>query len=151
MEYKKEIASRFFTKQDIGGAESINDLRDKEFSGKKLTAEEKYALANFDNYNEGIVEVLSGKHSADGEGVMFFKPELTSIPYEKLRFLLAHFESLTKKYKINIQRTFIISGPFIIENNIYAENYKVFVFPLAVCLHFVQQSHVLKTNVPCVW
>ncbi len=55
MEYKKEIASRFFTKQDIGGAESINDLRDKEFSGKKLTAEEKYALANFDKYRLSIL------------------------------------------------------------------------------------------------
>ena len=55
MEYKKVIASRFFTKQDIGGAESINDLRDKEFSGKKLTAEEKYALANFDKYRLNIL------------------------------------------------------------------------------------------------
>lgn len=81
-------------------------------------------IANFDNYNEGIVEVLPGKHSADGDGVIFFKPELTSIPYEKLRFILAHFELLTKKYNIKIQRTFIISGIFIIENNIYAENYK---------------------------
>ena len=48
MEFKNNIVNHFFTKQDIGGAESINDLRDKEFSGKSLTAEEKYALANFD-------------------------------------------------------------------------------------------------------
>ena len=50
MDFKNEIARRFFAKQDIGGAESINDLRDKEFSGVKLTAEEKFALANFDKY-----------------------------------------------------------------------------------------------------
>ena len=55
MDFKNDIAKRFFTKQDIGGAESINDLRDKEFSGKPLSAEEKYALANFDRYRLNIL------------------------------------------------------------------------------------------------
>ncbi len=55
MDFKNNIAKHFFTKQDIGGAESINDLRDKEFSGKTLTAEEKFALANFDKYRLNIL------------------------------------------------------------------------------------------------
>jgi hypothetical protein len=55
MDLKNNTASRFFTKKDVGGAESINDLRDKEFSGKSLTAEEKYALANFDKYRLSIL------------------------------------------------------------------------------------------------
>jgi len=55
MEFKKDITKQFFIKQDVGGAESINDLRDKEFSGKKLTAEEKYALTNFDKYRLNIL------------------------------------------------------------------------------------------------
>ena len=55
MNFKNDITTRFFSKQDIGGAESINDLRDKEFSGKALTAEEKYALANFDKYRINIL------------------------------------------------------------------------------------------------
>jgi hypothetical protein len=55
MDFKNDIAKRFFSKQDIGGAESINDLRDKEFSGKSLTAEEKFALANFDRYRLNIL------------------------------------------------------------------------------------------------
>ncbi len=55
MDFKNDIAKRFFSKQEIGGAESINDLRDKEFSGKKLTAEEKFALANFDRYRLNIL------------------------------------------------------------------------------------------------
>ena len=55
MDFKSDIAKHFFSKQDIGGAESINDLRDKEFSGKTLTAEEKYALANFDKYRLNIL------------------------------------------------------------------------------------------------
>jgi hypothetical protein len=55
MEFKNNTVSRFFTKKDVGGAESINDLRDKDFSGKSLTAEEKYALANFDKYRLSIL------------------------------------------------------------------------------------------------
>ena len=55
MDFKNDITKHFFSKQDIGGAESINDLRDKEFSGKTLTAEEKYALANFDKYRLNIL------------------------------------------------------------------------------------------------
>ena len=59
MDFKNDIAKRFFSKQDIGGTESINDLRDKEFSGKTLTAEEKYALANFDKYRLNILNSQS--------------------------------------------------------------------------------------------
>ena len=55
MDFKNDIAKGFFTKQEIGGAESINDLRDKEFSGKTLTAEERYALANFDKYRLSVL------------------------------------------------------------------------------------------------
>ncbi|MES2133382.1 MAG: hypothetical protein V4506_13625 [Bacteroidota bacterium] len=57
MDFKNDITKKFFAKQDIGGSESINDLRDKEFSGKSLTAEEKYALANFDTYRLAILNV----------------------------------------------------------------------------------------------
>ncbi len=62
MDFKNDISKRFFTKQDIGGAESINDLRDKEFSGKTLTAEEKFALANFDRYR---LNVLNSQESEE--------------------------------------------------------------------------------------
>jgi hypothetical protein len=55
VDLKNEIAKRFFARQDIAGAESINDLRDKEFSGGSLSAEEKFALANFDKYRLSIL------------------------------------------------------------------------------------------------
>lgn len=55
MEFNKDISKSFFTTQDIGGAESINDLREKEFSGKHLSAEEKYALANYDKYRLSVL------------------------------------------------------------------------------------------------
>lgn len=59
MDFKNDITKKFFTKQDIGGVESINDLRDKEFSGKPLSAEEKFALANFDTYRLNILNAQS--------------------------------------------------------------------------------------------
>ncbi len=55
MNFGSDILKRFFIKQDIGGTESINDLKDKEFSGKTLSAEEKFALANFDKYRLHIL------------------------------------------------------------------------------------------------
>lgn len=55
MDFKSDIVNRFFTKQDIGGAESINDLRDKEFSGNKLSPEERFALSNYDKYRLKIL------------------------------------------------------------------------------------------------
>ena len=55
MAIKKDITTRFFAKKDIGGTESINDLRDKEFSGASLSAEEKFALANFDKYRLNVL------------------------------------------------------------------------------------------------
>jgi hypothetical protein len=47
--------SDFFTKKTIGGEASINDLRDKEFSGKHLSTEEKRALQNYDNYRISLL------------------------------------------------------------------------------------------------
>lgn len=61
MNLKHDISKSFFTKQDIGGAESINDLRDKEFSGENLTSEEKFALANYDKYRLSVLNAQSNE------------------------------------------------------------------------------------------
>jgi hypothetical protein len=45
----------FFTKKSIGGEASINDLRDKEFSGALLSADEKRALHNYDTYRISLL------------------------------------------------------------------------------------------------
>lgn len=57
-----KILSEFFTKRKIGGEVSINDLRDKEFSGQKLSAEEKKAIKNYDNYR---IKVLNAQNDED--------------------------------------------------------------------------------------
>lgn len=51
MAFKGDIFKKIFAKElGTGLAQSINDLRDKEFSGIKLTPEERFALSNFDKY-----------------------------------------------------------------------------------------------------
>ncbi len=45
-----DFLNKIFIKSSQSFSVSINDLRDKEYSGNKLTAEERFALANFDKY-----------------------------------------------------------------------------------------------------
>ena len=55
MTLREDLLKKYFAKSDIGGTVSINDLRDREFNGEPLSAEEKVALANFDRYRIDIL------------------------------------------------------------------------------------------------
>jgi hypothetical protein len=55
MTLREDLLKKYFTKSDIGGTVSINDLRDREFNGDALSEEEKSALANFDRYRIDIL------------------------------------------------------------------------------------------------
>lgn len=55
MESKQDLLSKLLSAKTAGLVTSINDLRDKEFSGIKLSAEEKFALASFDKYRINIL------------------------------------------------------------------------------------------------
>ena len=57
MTLREDLLKKYFAKSDIGGTMSINDLRDREFSGEPLTKEEVQALRNFDRYR---IEQLNG-------------------------------------------------------------------------------------------
>ena len=50
-----DLISKLLNKKSTGLVTSINDLRDKEFSGIKLTSEEKFALSTFDKYRINIL------------------------------------------------------------------------------------------------
>lgn len=52
---KTELINILLNKKAEGLVVSINDLRDKEFSGVRLTSEEKFALTNFDKYRLSIL------------------------------------------------------------------------------------------------
>lgn len=50
-----DLLSKLLNKKSTGLASSINDLRDKEFSGIKLSSEERFALSNFDRYRINLL------------------------------------------------------------------------------------------------
>jgi len=58
VEMKNDLLSVLLNKKNKGLVVSINDLRDKEFSGIRLTREEREALVNFDRYR---IQVLNGQ------------------------------------------------------------------------------------------
>jgi hypothetical protein len=55
VESRSSILNKLFSKSVETLSVSINDLKDKEFSGKSLNAEEKFALSNFDKYRIRIL------------------------------------------------------------------------------------------------
>jgi hypothetical protein len=55
---KTQLLSKLINKKSTGLATSVNDLRDKEFSGVKLSAEEKFALSNFDKYRINVLNSI---------------------------------------------------------------------------------------------
>lgn len=63
MSNNSDIFKKIFAKElGTGVVSSINDLRDKEFSGIKLTPEERFALSNFDKYR---IKVLNAQVNED--------------------------------------------------------------------------------------
>lgn len=59
VEIKNDFISKLLNKERKGLVVTINDLRDKEFSGIKLSAEEKFALSNFDKYRINLLNSQS--------------------------------------------------------------------------------------------
>ena len=55
MEAKADFLSKLISKKSEGLVTSINDLRDKEFSGARLSADERLAITNFDRYRISIL------------------------------------------------------------------------------------------------
>jgi hypothetical protein len=58
VDLKSDFISVLLNKKSHGLVVSINDLRDKEFGGTKLTQEERFALNNFDRYR---IQVLNSQ------------------------------------------------------------------------------------------
>ncbi len=55
MTLRQDLLKKYFSKEDIGGTVSINDLREREFNGDPLLKEEIQALANYDRYRIDIL------------------------------------------------------------------------------------------------
>lgn len=63
MDKREALLKQYFSKSAIGGTISINDLREKEFSGAFLTKEEKQALANFDRFRLAVLNAQTDDES----------------------------------------------------------------------------------------
>ncbi len=61
MELKNDFLSVLLNKAGKLSVESINDLRDKEFSGVKLSPDERFALSNFDRYRISVLNAQTDK------------------------------------------------------------------------------------------
>jgi hypothetical protein len=55
VENKTDFLSQLLKRKASGLVPSINDLRDKEFSGIRLSKDEKLALENFDRYRINVL------------------------------------------------------------------------------------------------
>ena len=58
MKRQEILLGKYSVKTDTGIA-SINDLREKEFNGEKLSLKEKQALVNFDRYRLKELNAIS--------------------------------------------------------------------------------------------
>jgi hypothetical protein len=63
MKHETKFLKDFFTKKTIGGEISVNDLHEKEFSGLKLSAEEKQAITNYNNYRIKLLNSQEGEEA----------------------------------------------------------------------------------------
>jgi hypothetical protein len=61
VDYRNDFLSVLLNKAGKLSAESINDLRDKEFSGIKLSPEERFALSNYDRYRIAVLNAQTDK------------------------------------------------------------------------------------------
>jgi len=61
VEPKKDFLSTLLKKASNSVVASINDLRDKEYSGLRLTPEERFALSNFDKYRINVLNSQGDK------------------------------------------------------------------------------------------
>jgi hypothetical protein len=61
VELKNDILSILLNKAGKQSVESINDLRDKEFSGITLSPEERFALSNYDRYRIAVLNAQTDK------------------------------------------------------------------------------------------
>jgi len=61
VDLRNDFLSILLNKAGKQSVESINDLRDKEFSGIKLSPEERFALSNYDRYRIAVLNSQTDK------------------------------------------------------------------------------------------
>lgn len=57
-------------------------------------------------------------------GIIFLKPEICNISSENLQLILKHLKILIDEYSVNIKSSYVISGSYLLKNNIIDKNYR---------------------------
>ena len=88
MEVKTDFLSKLLNKKADGLVVSINDLRDKEFSGIKLSSTERSALQNFDRYR---IQVLNSQRDEEKFHLQYRQLQVIANLSDWQEFLKADF------------------------------------------------------------
>lgn len=71
-----------------------------------------------------ILEIVPLKNRNLVNGIIFLKPELVSIPQEKLRLFFQFFSKKISEFSITLEGISILSGPFILSEGLFDKNYE---------------------------
>ena len=88
MEVKTDFLSKLLNKKADGLVVSINDLRDKEFIGIKLSSTERSALHNFDRYR---IQVLNSQRDEEKFHLQYRQLQVIANLSDWQEFLKADF------------------------------------------------------------
>jgi uncharacterized protein (UPF0305 family) len=87
---KTDFLSSLLNKKTTGLVTSINDLRDKEFGGIKLSSEERMALDNFDRYR---IQVLNSQNDEEKFHLQYRQLQVIANLSDWKEFLADRFNS----------------------------------------------------------
>ena len=90
MKGETKLLKDFFTKKTIGGEISVNDLNEKEFSGQKLSAEEKLAIKNYNNYR---IKLLNSQDDEESFHKVYRQLQVVANLGDWKEFLKAEYQS----------------------------------------------------------
>ncbi len=90
MKQETKFLKDFFTKKTIGGEVSVNDLHEKEFAGNKLSAEEKQAIKNYNNYR---IKLLNSQEDEEAFHKIYRQLQVVANLGDWKEFLKPEYES----------------------------------------------------------
>ena len=82
------------------------------------------ALQVMERNNFSFLNIISSNSAGDSDGIIFFKPEICSIPPDKLNEVLTYFYQMIELHSIYIRNIYIVTGIFLLKYNILDKNYE---------------------------
>lgn len=77
----------------------------------------------FNNSKVDVINTYQSDLNTEADGLIFLKPEVCSIMHNKLFIILEHLKKKFSSYSLNIHDIYLVSGQFLIENEIIENIY----------------------------